>query len=269
LKTAIITISKQGLSTAERIISELEFSPTLYVFEKVKQYISDSTKDSFDKIYYFPQPLQQLVRNIFKDFSGLIFVMATGIVIRVIAPLINDKYTDPAIVVVDDVGRYAISMLSGHEGRANTLTYKIAGILHTNAVITTGTEAQKDIIVGVGCKKGVAADSVKTSIINALSQINLKPDDVRMLSTIDIKAKEQGLLQASESLGIPLNIVSLRESATCIKEYSKSGFVNEKIGVGGVCEPAALISGRKTQLILTKQKYEGVTIAIARENFMW
>ena len=121
--------------------------------------------------------------------------MAMGIVVRVIAPLIRDKHTDPAVVVVDDVGRFVISMLSGHEGGANQLAHQIASILHTDAVITTGTDAQKDIIIGIGCKKGISREIVKKSIIDALQKVNRKIEEVRLLSTIDIKSEEPGLLQ--------------------------------------------------------------------------
>lgn len=149
------------------------------------------------------------------------------------------------------------------------LAYKVACILHSSAVITTGTEAHKDIIVGIGCKKGITSHEVKKAIEDALNKISLRIENVRLISTVEIKAKEPGLLQASDELRIPLNVVSLPEIGTCIKEYSKSAFVKEKIGVWGVCEPSALLAGRKTQLILKKQKYPGITIAIARENFMW
>ncbi len=92
---------------------------------------------------------------------------------------------------------------------------------------------------------------------------------VRLAGTVDLKADEVGLLRALVELGIPLRVVSRSEIDTCVKDYSKSDFVIKKIGVGGVCEPAALISGRKTKLILKRQKYPGITVAIARENFSW
>jgi cobalt-precorrin 5A hydrolase len=195
--------------------------------------------------------------------------MASGIVVRVIAPHITDKYTDPAVVVVDDVGRYVISILSGHEGGANNLAHSVANILHTDAVITTGTEAQKDIIIGIGCKRGIGSNEVKDAINSALTDADVSIDRVRLAGTVDLKADEEGLLRALDELGIPLRVVSRPEIDTCAKDYSKSDFVIEKIGVGGVAEPAALISGRKTKLILKRQKYPGITVAIARENFSW
>lgn len=270
LNIAIITLTQQGLQTARRIEKGFEPTPSIYVLKKIalKNSLIECNASTYNTCF-FSEPLHQLVNRIFKEYDGFIFVMAIGIAVRVIAPYIKDKYTDPAVVVIDDVGRFVISMLSGHEGGANQLACQIAAILHTDAVITTGTDAQKDIVIGIGCKRGISSEIVKKSLIHVLQKVNLTIEQVRLLSTIDIKSEEPGLLQASEELGIPLRVVSAFEIATCIKEYSKSNFVKEKIGVWGVCEPAALIAGRKTQLILTKQKYPGVTIAIAQENFMW
>ncbi|KAB2831929.1 MAG: cobalamin biosynthesis protein CbiG [Candidatus Brocadia sp.] len=270
MNIAIITLTKEGFITAQRIVAGFDSPPHTYVFKKMTE-----GNDSFIKkkmsthITPFSEPLHQLVNRIFKQYDGLVFIMAMGIVVRVIAQNIQDKYTDPAVVVVDDVGRFVISVLSGHEGGANLLAHRIAAIMHTDAVITTGTEAKKDIIIGVGCKKGVNSEAVKQSIFDALQKVNLTLERVRLLSTIEIKSEEPGLLRAAEELDIPLRIVSCQEIAACAKEHGKSNFVKEKIGVWGVCEPAALLSGRKTQLLLKKQKYPGVTVAIARENFMW
>lgn len=277
MNIAIITLTEPGLNTAQRIGTGIESTHHIYVPEKILALqkmrgvacACFTESNTAHHITAFSEPLQHVVNQIFKQYTAHVFIMAMGIVVRMIVPHIRDKYTDPAVVVIDDVGRFVISMLSGHEGGANMLSHKIAAILHTDAVITTGTDAQKDIIVGIGCKKGVESAAVKKSVMDALQKVSLSLDSVRLFSTIDIKSGEPGLLQASQELGIPLRVVSAPEIATCAKEYSKSDFVQEKIGVGAVCEPTALIAGRKTQLILTKQKYPGVTVAIAQENFMW
>lgn len=270
MNIAIITLTEEGLKTARRIGTGFNPSPSTYVLKRIGEEnncITDNKK--FPHMIFFSEPLHQLVNRIFKQYDGLVFIMALGIVVRVIARNMQDKYTDPAVVVVDDVGRFVVSVLSGHEGGANLLAHRVAAIMHTDAVITTGTEAKKDIIVGIGCKKGIYPEVVKQSIIDALQRVNLTPERVRLLSTIQIKSEEPGLLQAATELGIPLRIVSTPEIAACAKEHGKSNFVKEKIGVWGVCEPAALLSGRKTQLLLKKQKYPGMTVAIAQENFMW
>ncbi len=92
---------------------------------------------------------------------------------------------------------------------------------------------------------------------------------MRYLATADIKSEEEGIMKCSEQLSIPLKIISSEEIKTCVKEYKKSNFVTQKTGLGGVSEPAALLAGRKTKLIVEKTKYTQVTVAVARENFTW
>jgi cobalt-precorrin 5A hydrolase len=105
--------------------------------------------------------LKNLVGEIFDKFDGIIFIMALGIVMRVIAPYLKDKRHDPAIVVVDEASRFAISALSGHEGGANRLAFIVAGLIGAMPVITTASDTMKRIIVGIGCRKGVSEDIIK------------------------------------------------------------------------------------------------------------
>ncbi|MFQ5713491.1 MAG: cobalt-precorrin 5A hydrolase [Candidatus Scalinduaceae bacterium] len=261
MNLGLIAITDEGFKIAERIKEELCSEITLFLPGKIKK--------STLNVTYFSKNLGDQVGEIFTDYEGFIFIMASGIVVRIIAPYIKNKHTDPAVVVVDDVGRSVISLVSGHEGGANKLAHRVANILKTDAVITTGTEAKKDIIIGIGCKRAVASKDVKNAIKNALKKAKVSIKRVRLAGTVDIKANESGLLKALEELDIPLRVVSRQEIDTCAKNYTKSDFVEKKIGVGGVCEPAALISGRKTKLILKKQKFPGVTIAVAQENFSW
>lgn len=72
----------------------------------------------------------------------IIFVCAMGICVRSIAPFINDKHTDPAVVCVDSLGKNVISVLSGHVGGANDLARKLSDVLKTNPVITTQSDLQ-------------------------------------------------------------------------------------------------------------------------------
>jgi len=80
------------------------------------------------------------IKKQFHHFSGHVFIFSTGIAVRLIAPLLKSKLVDPAVVVVDDNGIHAISLISGHIGGANALTQKIADILHARPVITTATD---------------------------------------------------------------------------------------------------------------------------------
>ena len=175
--------------------------------------------------------LKGLVARIFdKDkFEGIIFIMAMGIAIRMIAPHLKDKYRDPAVVVVDDFIRYAISALSGHEGGANDLAIETANILDSEPVVTTATEALKDIVIGVGCRKGISKEAVLSGIRQALRKARCPLKRVRCLATIDLKSKEKGLLEVSRSLGVPLRIIS-RTRISCYQgAYTKSAFVLKKL----------------------------------------
>jgi cobalamin biosynthesis protein CbiG len=89
--------------------------------------------------------LVELAGRLWPTHAAIIGVMASGIVVRAIAPHVDSKYEDPAVVVVDDAGRYAISLLSGHEGGANRLAEQIASETQGQAVVTTGSEARRRV----------------------------------------------------------------------------------------------------------------------------
>ena len=82
------------------------------------------------------------IQDIFNQMDALVFVGATGIAVRSIAPFIKSKLTDPAVVCLDVGANYVISLLSGHIGGANELTKDIAAALNAQAVITTATDVQ-------------------------------------------------------------------------------------------------------------------------------
>jgi cobalt-precorrin 5A hydrolase len=261
MSLAIIVLTKEGLQVAERLRKGLP-DADLYVAEGVKQGRGDPAGRPYSSI-------GQLTADVFPKYDGLIFIMALGIVIRAIAPHVKDKRSDPAVVVVDDVGRFVVSALSGHEGGANALAARVAAILHTEAVITTGTEARKDIIAGIGCKANASSEEIKGAVAEGLKLCGLPLERVRLLATIKERAELPEVNKAARELGLPIRVFSREEIATCAKRYTGSKFVEEKMGIGGVCEPAALLAGRKTRLILEKQKFSGVTVAIAQENLTW
>ena len=80
------------------------------------------------------------LRQAFGQYDRLIVIGATGVTVRVLAPVLHDKLTDPAVVVLDEQGQFAISLLSGHLGGANQLARQLADILGGQAVITTATD---------------------------------------------------------------------------------------------------------------------------------
>jgi cobalt-precorrin 5A hydrolase len=84
--------------------------------------------------------LAQAFQEAFARNHNLVCVMAAGIVVRSMAPYLKGKDTDPAVVVVDEAGHFAVSLLSGHIGGANELARRVAQVLGGTAVITTATD---------------------------------------------------------------------------------------------------------------------------------
>jgi cobalt-precorrin 5A hydrolase len=121
LKLGIISVTKNGDKLAEKIRSGFE----------AEIYFSSQIKDL---------GLAVAAARLFKTCRGIVFIASTGIAVRAIAPFISDKTSDPAVVVVDSTGRFAISLLSGHIGGANELTERIAEFIGAVPVITTATD---------------------------------------------------------------------------------------------------------------------------------
>jgi cobalt-precorrin 5A hydrolase len=210
--------------------------------------------------------LLDLTHDLFPLYQGLVYMAPAGAVVRAVAPCIQDKRTDPAVVMVDAGGRWAVSLLSGHEGGANELALAVANILGAEPVVSTTTEAVKDLIVGVGCRRGTSADAIVTALREALALADCEAGRVRLLASADIKAGEPGLLEAARQLGWPLRLIPAEEIRHTVRAFEHFDSVQQKVDLPAVAEPAALLAGRRTQLILPRQVLHGITVAIAREN---
>jgi len=252
---AVITLSNTGAKLAGRLAQEM--GPCdLFLHSDVSRRFAGKR---FDAVI-------PLTKRIFSRYSGLVYIMPCGVVARALNGLPRHKTTDPAVVVVDVGGRYAISLLSGHEGGANALALRVANALAAEPVITTTTEAAKDVIVGVGCRRGAAAADIVTAVRKGLRLAEVRPARVRWLASADLKKDEAGLLGAAEELGFGLRFISAEEIRGTAKTFRHSRFVKTKVGLPAVAEPAALLAGRRTTLLLPKTIIHGVTVAVAREN---
>ena len=81
------------------------------------------------------------VRDRWSSVDALVLVLATGAAVRIVAPLLTDKRADPAVVCLDDAGRFAVALIGGHSGGANTLAREVASLLGAEPVVTTATDA--------------------------------------------------------------------------------------------------------------------------------
>ncbi|MFD4561754.1 precorrin-3B C(17)-methyltransferase [Streptomyces sp. NPDC058469] len=94
-----------------------------------------------DRTRVYDGPVKDAVRSAFAECEQLVCFLATGAVVRLIAPLLADKRTDPGVVCVDEGGRFAVSLVGGHGGGANELAVQVGELLAAQPVVTTATDA--------------------------------------------------------------------------------------------------------------------------------
>jgi cobalt-precorrin 5A hydrolase len=138
--TVVIAITKHGIDIARRIMQKM---PEVQVYAPIK-YADSSIRD----ITWFKEQTTKLVADLFKKNDALICIFSLGAVIRLIAPLIVDKKTDPAVIVIDDKAHFVISALSGHLGGANSLAQLVSSFFEgCQPVITTAADVNETIAV--------------------------------------------------------------------------------------------------------------------------
>ncbi len=136
---AIVALTRQGARLGARLLAGLEGS-RLYVAERF-------APEAGAGAVPFGEPAAALLARLFPACRGLVLLFSLGAAVRLLAPLVRDKRTDPAVVVVDDAGRFAIAALSGHLGGANDLARRVAEILGAQPVITTASDVQGTLAV--------------------------------------------------------------------------------------------------------------------------
>jgi cobalt-precorrin 5A hydrolase len=146
VKTAVYAFSAQGLALA------LSLAPRLgaEVFAPARLGDGAPGVTAFDSVY-------GLLAGTFPAYARHVFIGASGIAVRAIAPLLRGKGVDPAVAVLDQQARFAVSLVSGHLGRANELARELAALTGATPVITTGTDAAGlPSVDGLAAAKGMA-----------------------------------------------------------------------------------------------------------------
>ena len=131
MKVAIVSVSDKGKKLAVTIKEKMD---------------NDSTIIRAD---VFHKNVKKYLKIAFYEYDAIIAVMACGILIRSIAPYIESKTSDPAVLNIDDNGNFVISTLSGHLGGANSLTNKIAALIDATPVITTSSDINNRLGIDV------------------------------------------------------------------------------------------------------------------------
>ncbi|MDO5146249.1 MAG: cobalt-precorrin 5A hydrolase [Eubacteriales bacterium] len=130
---------------------------------------------------YGKENFKENLRRGFSRYDYLVCIMATGIVVRILAPLITHKTKDPGVVVLDQRGRHAISLLSGHLGGANELARKMALLSGGEAVITTATDVAGELSFDTFAQShGIAIENIE--MLKHISGAFLDGQPVRVIT---------------------------------------------------------------------------------------
>lgn len=176
----------------------------------------------------YPGGVKSIMGAIYEKYGGIVFVCAVGIAVRLTAPYIKDKTCDPAVVVVDDMGRYAISLLSGHMGGANDFAQKIAGLIGAQAIITTASEGRGVESVDMFAKRcNLAIESMEDA--KKITAIMVNGGVLRVVSEIREKINYNNI---SETGYEGCLCITSRETVSCRKPCCILRPKNLVVGVG-------------------------------------
>lgn len=371
---AILSISKVSQPNAFEVFRQ-QPSSTIYIPERHRH-----ERDVPDaNVVYFHEPLKELISSLFPRYSFLVFFLPLGAVVRLIAPLLRDKETDPGVLVIDDAGRFIISLVGGHVGGANEKARNIAHAIGGTAVITTSSDVlglpavdllgvesgwsiehdaglqhtasalinndplayiqetgekndwwsqaqssgrkifcferledflakasddpnlfsaailvsdrsdvrtfvdgwnpkcvvfrPRSLCIGIGCDTGVTVKDISNLQDATMEEHLLSGRAVRCIATIDIKAKEPGVISYMNERGYELKAYN-RDSLIARRERVISPSSSEKIlGVPSVSESSSLAAGDEASpnnhsvLVVPKIKGNRCTMAISRISF--
>lgn len=339
---AIIALTKDAVKLGLKLE---KFHPQADLFIPLRH------REEFASCNYIQDKFSVFIEKIWNNYTHYIFIMAAGIVVRSIAPLIKHKLEDPAVLVLDEKGQYVISLLAGHFGGANVLAQDIAREIGGQPVITTASDVEgipaldelarrnccclenirnlkdiavaliegkplallctvkikpefpdnvkiidapaqlpklyqgvifiteksveftkkeipyvilrpRNIIIGVGCRKGKNKEDILLAIRQTLQELGLSEKSIQAVATIELKKNEPGLVEAANELGVPLKWVKAQEIQRIEHNFSCSEFVKKQVGVGAVAEPAAYLTADDPVLVGNKSKFSGITTAV-------
>jgi cobalt-precorrin 5A hydrolase len=143
---AIYAITRHGITIAQRLRKSLSNAD---VFVSTKMIEAARPLPELADSLPLSLPMGPVLSRTFSAYDCHIFIISIGAVVRMIAPLLRDKKIDPAIVCVDDAGRFAICVLSGHVGRGNMFAERVAAALEAQAVVTTASDVIGTLTVDI------------------------------------------------------------------------------------------------------------------------
>ncbi|MCX7843476.1 MAG: cobalt-precorrin 5A hydrolase [Clostridia bacterium] len=242
MKTAVTALTKKGSELAVRIGKETSAK----VFIKPEFIAKAQVLDNNPDIAAIDGNFTDFAGSLLENYDAVIFIMACGIVVRAIAPFIRSKAVDPAVVVMDEKGQYAISLLSGHLGGANALAETLAGITGGKPVITTATDVngvlafdlfaqQNDLAIeNIDDLKHISSALVNGGIVGLYSELGITgelPENVKLLENLSEEAIKTVVAVSNRTLEFPQDskILCLRPRNLILGLGCKRGTSKESI----------------------------------------
>ena len=342
MKAVIFSYTRNGAKLSLRIrkcLQALDYETEVYTSEKYVEVDSSLKKSAGCK---------ESARQAFEDSQLIVYIGSCGIAVRAIAPFIKNKTVDPAVISIDEKGKFVIPLLSGHIGGANVIARKIAHEINAQAVITTATDinglfavdewATKNIVhigsmyaakevaaalvdneiigliskyevngdipkgivrnknarvgitigdndelkpfaitlnlmpriyyLGIGCRCNTAMKDIENLVLQNLDELKINIKAIAGIASIDLKKDEKGLLAFAEKYKLPIKFYTADELESQQGEFSSSEFVQSIVGVSNVCERSAAAVSGGSKIVLPKTSRNGVTLAIAKKDWL-
>ena len=166
-ETAIVAVSRPGAVLAMDLAASITDSD-LYLERK----ITGGELAETPGVRLYDLPLRPVLQRLFTSYRRLVVFLPVGATVRLLAPVLVDKRRDAAVVCVDDAGRYAISLLSGHHGGADALAHDVAAAIGAQPVITSASDALDVTAVDlVGRGSGWQIEATPTDLTRAAAAV--------------------------------------------------------------------------------------------------
>ena len=301
-RVSLICFTQKGAELAEKIRNCIKES----FAKSEKRSLSSQTVHVISCFGETHPALHDICADCFSQAQGgkrllIVFVGAAGIAVRAVAPFVQSKASDPALVCLDEGGRFVIPLLSGHLGGANDAAQTIAAFLGAIPVVTTATDVRgvwaidtwakahgwhipdlvtakkitaallagkKIFSAGIGCKKGSDSRRLSEFVRSVFAENGLDISLVKEIASIDLKKDEKALSDFAAELGLPFVTFTPEELNAADAGHSgftSSDFVLEKTGTDSVCERAAVSAAHTSAdwLLLRKTSRDGMTVAVS------
>ncbi|MFT3848802.1 MAG: cobalamin biosynthesis central domain-containing protein [Propionivibrio sp.] len=168
MNIAVISITRHGIAQAGRVVAAL---PGAQLFAPEK-FAPEAQAAAPGAVHLYAGKTGEQLGRLFADCDAIVAILSLGALVRLIAPYLRSKETDPAVLVLDEGGRFVIPMLSGHLGGANALAGHLATALGAQAVLTTASDSRETIGVNLlGRELGWTLEATHDELVRASAAV--------------------------------------------------------------------------------------------------